>query len=274
MEPHTEYDLSPIQMHYLRHVLRLSPDHPLQVFDDTGREYQASISLLRTKNMRIRTGEPVVTPPRESPLHIWLYPALTRGVKMDWIIEKATELGVRGIRPVTTCRSPVRLPVEREQARIAHWNGIAQSATAQSGRTEIPVCTSPLSWGECLTLDTGNDARFMLCPDAGASLDPRAPSSLTIHLLVGPEGGFTQEEVNQAIEAGFVAMRLGPRTLRTETAPLVALSVLQALWGDLASPGSLIKPKPDSRPITRPLWHQNRGSMDFRLLSGPCIKTP
>ncbi|MHB1544379.1 MAG: 16S rRNA (uracil(1498)-N(3))-methyltransferase [Gammaproteobacteria bacterium] len=234
IEPHTEYELSSMQMHYLRHVLRLSPDHPLRAFDDTGREYDASISLFRTKRMCIRTGESVSVPSRESPLNIWLYPALTRGVKIDWIIEKATELGVRGIRPIMSQRSPVRLPAEREQARLAHWNGIAQSATAQSGRTQIPVCTPPMPWEECLTLVNGNNTCFILCPDAVSGLDPSVPPSGTIHLLVGPEGGFTPDEIHQATQAGFIAIRLGPRTLRNETAPLVALSAFQTLWGDLA----------------------------------------
>jgi 16S rRNA (uracil1498-N3)-methyltransferase len=223
-----------MQIHYLRHVLRIPPDHPLQVFDDTGREYPASLLPLQMGGLRIRTGEPLLASSRESPLHIWLYPALTRRAKMDWIIEKATELGVWGIRPVRSDRSPVHLPPEREEARIAHWNGIAQSATAQSGRTHVPLCAPPLSWDECLALDTGKDARLILCPDAGSIPDPHPPDSAGVHLLSGSEGGFTPDEIRQAHDAGFIAIRLGPRVLRTETAPLVALSVLQTLWGDLA----------------------------------------
>ncbi len=233
LEPGVEYDLSPEQIHYLRNVLRLTLDRPLQVFDDAGREYQASLLVPRPRHMRIRVGDFVPLPTRESPLHIWLYPALTQTLKMDWIIEKATELGVLGIRPVRAQRSQARLPAGREPARIAHWKSIAQSAAAQCGRTRVPVCTSPLSWEECLALDTGSDSRFILSPDASEHLGAYTPPSTSIHILAGPEGGFTHEECQQASQAGYLAIRLGPRTLRTETAPLVALSVIQALWGDL-----------------------------------------
>lgn len=234
LEPGIEHELDSHQAHYLNHVLRLSRDDALQVFDDTGSEYQASISLPRTPRMRIRIGTRVLSSAKESPLRIWLYPALTKGNKMDWIIEKATELGVCGIRPVVTLRSPVRLPPDREQVRVEHWNRIAQSAAAQSGRSVIPRCTSPFSWEKCLTSDPEHPWRWILTPGPGGGLNrQQPPPSKTIHLLVGPEGGFTPEEVNEAVAAGFTTLPLGPRILRTETAPLVAISVLQTLWGDL-----------------------------------------
>jgi 16S rRNA (uracil1498-N3)-methyltransferase len=148
---------------------------------------------------------------------------------MDWAIQKATELGASEITPIVSERCEVRLKDERADKRTAHWRQIAISACEQCGRSVLPRINAPLLLGEWLA-STEAELKLVLHPVAEALLSHARPASLAF--LIGPEGGLSDAEVEQAKAAGFQAARLGPRVLRTETAPVVALSVAQQLWGD------------------------------------------
>jgi 16S rRNA (uracil1498-N3)-methyltransferase len=232
----------PESTHYLRHVLRLADDHPVILFDGLGHEYDARIRTPSKGRTGLAVGTVRQQVERESGLKVWLYLSLARSTKMDWIIEKATELGVAGIQPVTTHRSAVPARQERQDARLRHWNALARSACAQCGRSWVPPCHPPLTWPAFLHLPTQPGARFVLTPDAphGFGLGPIRGQS--VHLLVGPEGGFEEKELGAVLDLGYEPVRLGPRILRSETAPLAALAVLQALWGDLNDPPT---PRPE-----------------------------
>ena len=165
----------------------------------------------------------------ESSLQIHLGQGLSRGERMDWAIQKATELGVAEITPLFTERCEVRLNDERMQKRLEHWQQIAISACEQCGRSKVPVIHVPQSvkdWQAAVQADL----KLVLHPVAQPLTEHAAPSTLAF--LIGPEGGLTDAEVAHAAEQGFLPARLGPRVLRTETAPIVALSVAQQLWGD------------------------------------------
>lgn len=154
---------------------------------------------------------------------------MSRGERMDWAIQKATELGVAQITPLFTERCEVRLNDERAQKRLEHWQQIAISACEQCGRSKVPVIHAPQllkDWQASVQADL----KLVLHPVAQSLTQHATPHTLAF--LIGPEGGLTEGEVAQAAEYGFQPARLGPRVLRTETAPVVALSVAQQLWGD------------------------------------------
>lgn len=147
---------------------------------------------------------------------------------MDWAIQKATELGVAQITPIVSERCEVRLNDERVDKRLAHWRQIAISACEQCGRSVLPLIHAPVSLRDWLTLEA--DLKLVLHPVAEPLVSHAKPQTLAF--LIGPEGGLSESEVAQAADQGFQPARLGPRVLRTETAPVVALSVAQQLWGD------------------------------------------
>jgi 16S rRNA (uracil1498-N3)-methyltransferase len=147
---------------------------------------------------------------------------------MDWAIQKATELGVTQITPIVSERCEVRLNDERADKRLAHWRQIAISACEQCGRSVLPVIHPPMSLRDWLPVEA--DLKLVLHPVAAPLTSHARPQTLAF--LIGPEGGLSESEVEQAANQGFQPARLGPRVLRTETAPVVALSVAQQLWGD------------------------------------------
>ena len=243
--------------HYLRRVLRLGSGDALTVFDGRGGEYDATVTHASRGAVEIDVGTHRAVD-RESALAVELGQGICKGDRMDLVVRKATELGVRAICPVLCERTVVKLDPARAERRIAHWRAVAVHAAQQSGRTRVPVVTgveeigawlshpadsstrAPPSAGGCDELGTSTShpvdgPKIVLSPRAEASLSDLAPpeAGKTIRLLVGPEGGLAPGEVERARAAGFTGLRLGPRVLRTETAALVALSVLQARWGDL-----------------------------------------
>jgi 16S rRNA (uracil1498-N3)-methyltransferase len=168
---------------------------------------------------------------RESPLAITLVQALQAGDKMDFTIQKAVELGVRHIVPVESRRSVLRLAGERAAKRVAHWQGVVASACEQCGRNQVPLVAPLEKLENWLARPAPGVLRLMLAPDAERTLASIRPAG-EVQLLIGAEGGLDPQEMIAAKSAGFQAVRMGPRILRTETAGLAALAAMQVLWGD------------------------------------------
>ncbi len=219
-------------------VLRLRPGALLTVFDGRGGEYDAELLAAGRGTAEVRVGAHRAVE-RESPLQVTLLQGLARGEKMDWIVQKATELGASAIVPVATERSVVQLEGGRAERRAAHWQAVAIAACEQSGRNRVPRMESPLPFTAACGPGPGPARRWLLVPGAERPLAAAAAGagSVGIELLVGPEGGLTDAELALAARCGFEAVSLGPRVLRTETAGVAALAVLQALAGDLRAPG-------------------------------------
>jgi 16S rRNA (uracil1498-N3)-methyltransferase len=152
---------------------------------------------------------------------------------MDWTLQKATELGVRRIQPVLSARSVVRLDERQAAKKLRHWQAIVAGACEQCGRSVVPDVRPPLELSRYFTESPREGQRLVLSPNGPASLAGLASTAARIELLIGPEGGLDDAELDASARAGFAPVRLGPRVLRTETAGIVALAVLQALWGDL-----------------------------------------
>jgi len=158
---------------------------------------------------------------------------IARGERMDFVLQKATELGVAAILPVATARTVVRLDDDGRVRRLAHWRGVAIAACEQCGRARVPAIAEPRGFAAWLAEPSRAATRLLLSPDAEVPLAAAARGTTGIELLVGPEGGLEDEERSAALAAGFRACRLGPRVLRSETAAIAALAVLQATAGDL-----------------------------------------
>ena len=214
--------------HYLGKVLRLSTGAPLVLFNGDGSEYAATVTQVDKKTCTVLPGAQLY-PAVESALHTVLGLGISRGERMDYAIQKATELGVSVIAPLFTEHCEVRLNEERKEKRQEHWQQIAISACEQSGRVRVPEVLAPQalnSWVQsspaelCLVLDHQQTATLTGSKPPGG-----------VAVLIGPEGGLAPAEIQLALAAGFKGIALGKRVLRTETAPVAALSILQYLWG-------------------------------------------
>jgi len=227
---------------HVARVLRLGTGDALTLFDGRGGEWTARIASVQGHRVRV-TPETHLAIERESPLAVTLLQALARGEKMDWVLQKATELGVARILPVATERSVVQLDGERAGKRLAHWQGILAAACEQCGRNRLPELLPPARL-EAACAATSAATRLVLAPGAAASLVATVRGMAEgadglaayhgIALLIGPEGGLSESEIRTALAHGFVAVGLGPRVLRTETAAIAAIGLLQGLAGDLA----------------------------------------
>ncbi len=227
-----QHQLPEAQAHYLGRVLRLGTGAAVQLFDGSGFEFCGELVEVGKKSVRVELRERFEGQ-AESPLRVHLGQGLSRGERMDWAIQKATELGVAEITPIFSERCEVRLKDERADKRLAHWRQVAISACEQCGRSRLPLVHSPLPLAPWLE-QTPADLKLVLHPFAEPLSSHPRPASLAF--LIGPEGGLDDDEVAEAVRAGFHPARLGPRVLRTETAPLVALAVAQQLWGDFQEP--------------------------------------
>ncbi|SEI49988.1 16S rRNA (uracil1498-N3)-methyltransferase [Azotobacter beijerinckii] len=221
-------ELPEAQAHYIGRVLRLAVGDAVQLFDGSGQEFIGELAEVGKKNVQVELREQFAGQ-AESPLRIHLGQGLSRGERMDWAIQKATELGAAEITPIVSERCEVRLKDERADKRLAHWRQIAISACEQCGRSLLPAIHPPILLGDWLER-TRAELKLVLHPVAEPLASHARPGSLAF--LIGPEGGLSEAEVEAARRAGYRAARLGPRVLRTETAPVVALSVAQQLWGD------------------------------------------
>ena len=218
---------------HIARVLRLERGHPLILFNGDGCEYDATLASLAKRAVTAEVTA-VQAVERESPLHLTLAQGIARGEKMDWILQKATELGVARIVPIVTERTEVKLDEERAERRVLHWTQVIAGACEQSGRTRLPQLEMPQRLDRWLSaLDDDGPLRLALIPggDVGARDLPAMPHGAL--LCVGPEGGFSDKDISMLQQSGFRALRLGPRILRTETAGIAALAALQALQGDL-----------------------------------------
>jgi 16S rRNA (uracil1498-N3)-methyltransferase len=228
---HGVFEAPPHAAHHLAHVLRLAPGDVLVVFDGRGLEYPATIERIAKSGVTLRVTEPHAVS-RESPLAVTLAQGISSGERMDYTVQKAVELGVAAIQPLATERSVVRLSGERAVKRVAHWHGIAVAACEQSGRNAVPSVHPIASVAAWLAQAPPDVLKLTLSPGAASTLHELERPQCAVVLLVGPEGGLSPREQDDARAAGFTALRLGPRVLRTETAALAALAAMQALWGD------------------------------------------
>lgn len=229
--PETSVELDERASHHLLRVLRMEPGQPLCLFNGDGNEYPAELAEGGRKSARVRVLE-CRFPKTESPLTVRLAQVISKGDRMDYAIQKSVELGVHEIQPLISERCDVRLTADREEKRVRHWQQVAISAAEQCGRARVPTVPPLVSLDEWLGQPPDADLRLVL--------HHRGEGGLTAHsqpgrldLLIGPEGGLSEPEIEAARSAGFIPATFGPRVLRTETAPVVALSLCQWLWGDL-----------------------------------------
>ena len=220
---------------HLTRVLRLRVGAPVVIFDGRCSEHEAVLITTRDGRLGVEVGD-ARQPVPPSPLAITLAQGISRSERMDYAIQKATELGVRAIVPLLCERSVVKLDSDQAERKRAHWCAVATSACEQSGRADLPTIVPPGRLDTHLaaaSADAGKILRLVL--DPSCSTGPAAlPSGLqAVELLIGPEGGLTDTELDLARRAGYQSLRLGPRVLRTETAAAAAIAVLQALHGDL-----------------------------------------
>ena len=206
-------------------VLRLQPGATITLFDGRGGEYTACILQMGRHTVAARIDSHQALE-RESAVYSHVVIGMPANERMDWLVEKATELGVARITPLMTTHGVLRLNAERALKRQLHWQGIAQAACAQSGRNTLPQIDVPQSWSEWLNTVPRDEtqARWLLSLSAASTPLNASPEVRRVLLLSGPEGGLSHDEEAQALERGFVAVNLGARVLRAETAPLAVLS--------------------------------------------------
>ena len=253
LQEHTQRLLPRAAALHVARVLRLRPGATLSLFDGRGGEYEAEVLSVQRDQVQVALGSHQAIE-RESPLRIRLLQSLARGERMDFIVQKATELGVAEVLPIATEHSVVRLEPTAAARRREHWLQVAISACEQCGRNRIPAVHEVMDLSHA-TAHAGEGARWILIPQAELSLaqvvhrvraDDASPGEraegrtsgdagtiAAITLLIGPEGGFSEAELDLARRMGFQACHLGPRILRAETAPVAALTIVQALMGDL-----------------------------------------
>jgi 16S rRNA (uracil1498-N3)-methyltransferase len=231
--------LPPAPSAHIGRVLRLRAGTMLTLFDGRGGEYAAEIRSVDRDGVSVQVGAHAMLE-REAPIAVTLMQCIARGERMDWIIQKATELGVSAIVPLHSDHGVVRPDVASLERRRAHWQAVAIGACEQSGRNRVPSILPIDTLERVCTAWPAASCRLLLAPDASLTLAAAvsragaAGAAPAFALLVGPEGGFSAAESALALGAGWSACRLGPRVLRTETAPLAALATLQALAGDFA----------------------------------------
>ena len=233
LHANAELSLGGEQARYVGRVLRLRPGDALTIFDGSGGEYLAVIDTITKQSLCLNVREHN-SRSTESPLRIRLLQGISRGERMDIVIQKGTELGVHQISPVLTEFSVVKLEPDRAANRVAHWTKVAASACEQSGRNEMPLIDTPQSLYDLLDAEESHgSARLVLDPAANKTLPTIKRPKGRIAILIGPEGGLSDKEQERAQAAGYEAVTFGPRILRTETAALAAIASLQSLFGDL-----------------------------------------
>ncbi len=216
--------------HHLSKVLRMQAGRELILFNGKGGEYAASIQEVGKKQVSVSIAD-FASENRQSPLQLELAIGISRGERFEWVLQKATELGVTKITPLVTERTEVKVTGDRQEKIMERWQQILISACEQCQRNLLPELSPPQHIGDWLS-NVASHLRFVLHHRDSKTL-PADQQPQSIALLIGPEGGLSESEIVQAQHKNFNALTLGPRVLRTETAPIAAISLVQYLWGDL-----------------------------------------
>jgi len=220
---------------HVARALRMRVGEQIELFNGDGYNYRATLTRVEKRSVEAHI-EDAVAAEVESPLQVHIGQSISRGERMDYAVQKATELGMAQLTPLLSERCEVKLNAERQDKRQRHWQQVAVSACEQSGRSTVPDVNgfqSLSAW--CAQVDA--DLKFVLHHHSAAPLGTFEPPQ-SVALLIGPEGGLTEAEVEQAMAHGFKPLALGPRVMRTETAPVAAQAVMHYLWGDMAGQAS------------------------------------
>ena len=237
---YVDFALSPVSVvelpdNVVRHlnVLRVKNTEEIVLFNGNGKAYPALPEVLEKRRASVRILREETTD-NESPLNITLVQAVSAAERMDFTLQKSVELGVAEIRPVISERCVVRLSGERAEKRVARWQEIVVSACEQSGRNIVPKVLPLTTYAQALQQLPQETAKLLMSLNRAQKLSDVQPQSGKVVFMVGPEGGWTEKEEQQAFDAGFQSVTLGKRVLRTETASLAAIAAMQTLWGDFA----------------------------------------
>ncbi len=214
-------------------VLRVKNTEEIVLFNGNGKAYPALPEVLEKRRASVRILREESTN-NESPLNITLVQAVSAAERMDFTLQKSVELGVAEIRPVISERCVVRLSGERAEKRVARWQEIVVSACEQSGRNIVPKVLPLTTYAQALQQLPQETTKLLMSLNRAQKLSDVQPQSGKVVFMVGPEGGWTEKEEQQAFDAGFQSVTLGKRVLRTETASLAAIAAMQTLWGDFA----------------------------------------
>ena len=214
-------------------VLRVKNTEEIVLFNGNGKAYPALPEVLEKRRASVRILREEATD-NESPLNITLVQAVSAAERMDFTLQKSVELGVAEIRPVISERCVVRLSGERAEKRVARWQEIVVAACEQSGRNIVPKVLPLTTYAQALQQLPQETAKLLMSLNRAQKLSDVRPQSGKVVFMVGPEGGWTEKEEQQAFDAGFQSVTLGKRVLRTETASLAAIAAMQTLWGDFA----------------------------------------
>ncbi|MET0052206.1 MAG: 16S rRNA (uracil(1498)-N(3))-methyltransferase [Candidatus Thiodiazotropha sp.] len=230
LSPGRSLTLDELSAHHVRQVLRLHAGDPVRLFTPEGEEFAAQLTLVSKQAVQADLGEQLRHEPAPA-LEIHLMIGISRGERMDFALQKATELGVTRITPLLTQRCVVKLDEKKRGSRMDHWYKVVINACEQSGRCRVPQLDEPRELSVALGEALPGHA-LLLDHRSEKTLADLSPPDCSVSLLIGPEGGLAPEEREQALGQGFQGVRLGPRVLRTETAPLAAIAAIQTLWGD------------------------------------------
>ncbi|MCJ8299615.1 MAG: 16S rRNA (uracil(1498)-N(3))-methyltransferase [Pseudomonadales bacterium] len=226
----TTLNLDDSAVQHVARVLRMKSGEAIRLFNGDGNEYQGQLLEVAKRSVSVNISA-CTSPARSSRLKVFIGQSISRGERMDYAVQKSTELGMTSMTPLISERTEVKLKADRLNKRQQHWQQLAISACEQSLRTEIPVIHTACSLQQWLD-NCSADIKLVLHHHSEKSLDEYSPPG-SVALLVGPEGGLSEAEVAAAIAAGFHPVAFGPRVMRTETAPIAAQAILQYLWGDL-----------------------------------------
>lgn len=229
--PGTELALPEAAGNHIVRVLRLKMGDVFNLFNGDGNDYPAEITAIDKKGAKARILSCHAVD-NESPLRIHLFQSIARGEKMDWILQKATELGVCAFTPMVSDRTEVKLDGERSDRKLGHWQGVIRSACEQSGRAILPALHPPIAINQ-MNGAVKHDHAYYLDPEAAQGIHGLEPDrTVDMLLAIGPEGGFSERDIRLLQTAGFKGLRVGPRILRTETAGMAAIAALQSRFGD------------------------------------------
>lgn len=232
LSPDSVVELPDDVVHHLN-VLRVKNTEEIVLFNGNGKAYPALPEVLEKRRASVRILREEVTD-NESPLNITLVQAVSAAERMDFTLQKSVELGVAEIRPVISERCVVRLSGERAEKRVARWQEIVVSACEQSGRNIVPKVLPLTTYAQALQQLPQETTKLLMSLNRAQKLSDVQPQSGKVVFMVGPEGGWTEKEEQQAFDVGFQSVTLGKRVLRTETASLAAIATMQTLWGDFA----------------------------------------